>query len=256
MTLPNKKPRVIARLEIKGPNLIKGIQLEGLRVLGDPSKFADNYYAQGVDELIYSDVVASLYGRNSLHDVVRETAKQIFVPLTVGGGVRSTEDVNSLLAVGADKVSVNTAAVKDPDLITRIANTFGSQCCVVEIQAKKISNHEWTVLVDNGREPTGMNVLDWTSQAIERGAGEILLTSIDRDGTRSGVDLELIAAVSEVATVPVIASGGVGKPDDAVQALVNTNLHSIAIADMFHYQRATISDVKSQLSDAGLEIRP
>ena len=150
MTLPNKKPRVIMRPEIKGPNLIKGIQLEGLRVLGDLSKFANNYYAQGVDELIYSDVVASLYGRNSLHEVVRETVRQIFVPLTVGGGVRSTEDVNDLLAVGADKVSVNTAVMKDPDLITRIANTFGSQCCVVEIQAKKTSDHEWTVLVDNG----------------------------------------------------------------------------------------------------------
>ena len=255
MTSYQKKPRIIARLEIKGTNLIKGIQLEGLRVIGKPSDYANKYYTEGVDELIYSDVVASLYGRNSLHDVVQETAKQIFVPLTVGGGVRSTEDVNSLLSVGADKVSVNTAAVKDPDLITRIANTFGSQCCVVEIQAKKTSDNEWTVLVDNGREPTGINVLDWTNQVIELGAGEILLTSIDRDGTRSGVDLQLILAVSKVATVPVIASGGVGTPEHVVDALLNTNLHSIAIADMFHYQRATISDVKEHLSTAGLEIR-
>ena len=250
-----KKPRVIARLDIKGPNLIKGIQLEGLRVMGDPAEFANRYYAEGADELIYSDVVASLYGRNSLHDVVQATASQIFVPLTVGGGVRSTDDVASLLAVGADKVSVNTAAVQDPTLITRIANTFGSQCCVIEIQAKKLTDNEWTVLVDNGREPTGMNVVDWTQQAIELGAGEILLTSIDREGTRSGVDLDLVTAVCEVATVPVIASGGVGKPEDVVEALTSTDLHSIAIADLLHYKRATVGDVKLHLSDAGMDVR-
>jgi cyclase len=250
-----KKVRVIPRLDIKGPNLIKGIQLEGLRVIGNPAKFARQYYAAGADELIYSDVVASLYGRNSLHDVIRATALEIFVPLTVGGGVRSTDDVASLLSVGADKVSVNTAAVANKPLISEIANQFGSQCCVIEVQARKIEQNKWSVMVENGREPTGLSVLDWVRQAEEMGAGEILLTSIDRDGTRLGVDIDLIAEVSGLVKVPVIASGGVGKPEDAVTALVSTKLHSIAIGDLFHYGRASIGDVKSAIATANLGVR-
>ena len=250
-----KKVRIIPRLDIKGANLIKGIQLEGLRVIGNPAEYAKRYYSEGADELIYSDVVASLYGRNSLHDVVKATASEIFVPLTVGGGVRSTHDVASLLAVGADKVSINTAAVANKNLISEISSQFGAQCCVVEVQAKKIKPHGWAVMVVNGREPTGMDVLEWVQQAEKLGAGEILLTSIDCYGTRLGADINLIAQVTKMVTVPVIASGGVGKPDDVTDALVSTGLHSIAIGSLFHYGHATISDVKAAVLDANLDVR-
>ena len=250
-----KKVRIIPRLDIKGANLIKGIQLEGLRVIGNPAEYAKKYYNEGADELIYSDVVASLYGRNSLHDVIRSTASEIFVPLTVGGGVRSTHDVASLLSVGADKVSINTAAVANKNLISEISSQFGSQCCVIEVQAKKIKPHKWLVMVENGREPAGMDVLEWVQQAEELGAGEILLTSIDRDGTRLGTDINLIAKVTEMVTVPVIASGGVGKTEDVTDALVSTRLHSIAIGSLFHYDCATINDVKAAVFAANLDVR-
>lgn len=250
-----KKARVIARLDIKGENLIKGVQLEGLRVLGKPSEFARKYYEDGIDELIYSDVVASLYGRNSLHDVIKATASETFVPLTVGGGVRSTADVSDLLSVGADKISINTAAVRNSQLITDIANQFGSQCCVIEVQAKKYGSNDWRVMVDNGREPTGLSATEWTQQAVAFGAGEVLLTSIDRDGTRSGVDKELISAVAKLVTVPVIASGGVGRPRDAAEAFNATNLHAIAIADLLHYGRFSVADVKQAMVEQGLGVR-
>ena len=250
-----KKVRIIPRLDIKGENLIKGIQLEGLRVIGNPAAYAQKYYNEGADELIYSDVVASLYGRNSLHDVIRATASEIFVPLTVGGGVRSTRDVASLLSVGADKVSINTAAVANKNLISQISSQFGSQCCVIEVQAKKIKPQKWAVMVENGREPAGMDVLEWVQQAEELGAGEILLTSIDRDGTRLGTDINLIAEVTQIVTVPVIASGGVGKLEDVTDALVSPGLHAIAIGSLFHYDRATISDVKAAVSAANLDVR-
>ena len=186
-----KKVRIIGRLDIKGPKLIKGIHLEGLRVIGSPEKFAKKYYEEGIDELIYLDAVASLYGRNNLHYIVKKTAQEVFVPLTVGGGIRSVKDVNDLLRVGADKISVNTAAVKRPALIKEIAETFGSQAVVLSIEAKK-QNNFWEVYTDNGRERTGLDVFEWSQQAIELGIGEILLTSVDKEGTQSGFDIDLI----------------------------------------------------------------
>ena len=174
----SRKIRIIGRLDIKGPNLIKGIHLEGLRIIGDPQIFAKKYYNQGVDELIFIDTVATLYGRNSLHETISKAAKDIFVPLTVGGGIRSVDDVYEILRVGADKVSINTAAVKNPNLIKQVSEKFGSQAMVVSIEAKK-QNSIWEVYTDNGRERSGKNVLDWAKQVVSLGAGEILLSSVD-----------------------------------------------------------------------------
>lgn len=246
--------RLIARLDIKGPNLIKGIHLEGLRVIGDPQEHARAYYEQGADELIYMDVVASLYGRNSLHNIVSHAAKDIFVPLTVGGGLRSVEDVYDVLRVGADKVAINTAAVLRPTLLTEVARKFGSQCMVLSIEAKWQGSY-WEAYTENGRERTGLDVVNWAKQGVALGAGEILLTSIDREGTRKGFDIDLIRAVSDVVTVPVIASGGMGQSDHFIDAVQNGYADAIAIADILHYDRATIKDIKSKAESAGIRVR-
>ena len=246
--------RIIARLDIKGPNLIKGIHLEGLRVIGDPQVRAQRYYEQGADELVYMDVVASLYGRNSLHSIVSHAAKNIFVPLTVGGGIRSVEDVFSVLRVGADKVAINTAAVLRPDLITEVARKFGSQCMVLSIEAKWQGSH-WEVYTDNGRERTGRDVVEWAKLGVALGAGEILLTSVDREGTRKGFDIDLIKVVSDAVSVPVIASGGMGQPGHLVDAVHAGHADAIAIADILHYDRATIQDLKAKAAEAGIRVR-
>ena len=216
LALINK--RLIARLDIKGPNLIKGIHLEGLRVIGDPQNYAKKYYEQGADELLYIDIVASLYGRSNLTEIVKRAAHDIFVPLTVGGGVRSVLNVEELLRSGADKVAINTSVVKNPDLISEVANRFGSQCMVLSIEAKKQDSGIWEVYTDCGRERSGLDARDWVVQAVERGAGEVLITSIDMEGTKKGYDEELIKMISESVNVPVIASGGYGQPEDLKKA--------------------------------------
>ena len=188
-------PRLIARLDIKGPNLIKGVQLEGLRVLGDPREFAIEYYNAGIDELLYMDIVASLYGRNNLLTTVERTAEEVFVPLTVGGGIRSLSDVRAILNSGADKVAVNTAAMRNPRLLREIADTFGSQCVVLSVEAKRQQSGEWEAYTDNGRERTGRSVIEWISEATRNGVGEVLITSVDREGTRRGLDLDLLRRV-------------------------------------------------------------
>jgi imidazole glycerol-phosphate synthase subunit HisF len=250
-----KNIRLIARLDIKGPNLIKGIHLEGLRVIGAPNDYALRYYLQGADELIYMDSVASLYGRNHLGDIVKEAAKNIFVPMTVGGGIRSVEDASDILRAGADKVAVNTAAVTNPNLITEIAQRFGSQCMVLSVEAKQINNEHWEVFTDNGRERTGIDVVDWVKRGVGMGAGEILLTSVDREGTRKGFDIALIKAVSAEVGVPVIASGGMGKPEDLLTVVTEGNADAVAMADILHYKRAEISDIRKVAEEAGLGVR-
>ena len=246
----HRKIRIIPKLEIKGENLIKGVQLEGLRILGDPSKYAREYYADGADEIIYYDVVASLFGRNSLLNVVKKTASEIFIPLTVGGGVRSTGDVRDLLQVGADKISVNTAAIRRPKLITEIAEQFGSQCCVVEVQTKFAGNGKWMALIENGREHSGKDAVEWACEAAKLGAGELLLTSVDRDGTKSGMDKILINEISGRVNIPIIASGGVGGPDDVVDALKNNVVNAVAIGSILHYHLHSIQEVKKITSEA------
>lgn len=247
--------RLIARLDIKGPNLIKGIHLEGLRVIGSPAEHAMRYYKQGIDELIYMDCVASLYGRNHLDDIVRSAAENIFVPMTVGGGIRSIEDATKILRAGADKVAVNTAAVTNPQLISDIAHRFGSQCMVLSIEAKQTGVGRWEVYTDNGRERTGLDVVDWIKRGVSMGAGEILLTSVDREGTRKGFDIDLICAASAQVSVPIIASGGMGSPRDMVTVARDGGADAVAMADILHYKRANVGDIRAYASDAGLGIR-
>lgn len=247
--------RVIPRLDIKGPNLIKGIHLEGLRVVGDPHEYALRYYEQGADELLLMDAVASLYGRNNLSDIIERAVDNIFVPITVGGGIRSVEDGIHLLRCGADKLAVNTAAVARPELISEMAQRFGSQCVVLSIEAKNISPGKWEAYTDNGREHTGLDVVEWAKQAVILGAGEILLTSIDREGTRKGFDTELLHAVSSQVKVPVIASGGMGKTEDAVHAVQQGKADAVSMADMLHYDHATLVEIREAMAGAGIVVR-
>lgn len=249
--------RLIARLDIKGANLVKGIQLEGLRVLGDPQQFAESYYASGVDELIYMDIVASLYGRNSLSEFVERTARDIFVPITVGGGIRSVEDARTLLRSGADKVAINSAAIRRPQLLTEISEEFGSQCCVASIEAKRVpgTDDKWEALMEQGRERTQRDVIEWTQEAIERGAGEVLLTSIDQDGTRRGFDIALIRRIASSASVPVIASGGMGTVQHLIQAVTEAGADAVAMASVLHYQKLTLQQVRGQVVGK-IKVRP
>jgi cyclase len=255
MKLLEKPVRLIARLDVKGENLIKGIHLEGLRVIGAPQEYAKRYYEQGVDELIYMDIVASLYGRSNLVDIVRRTAHDVFVPMTVGGGVRSVEDVKNLLRAGADKVAINTAAVKRPQLISEVARCFGSQCMVISIEAKELSTSRWEVYTDCGRERTGLDVVDWARDAAALGAGEVLITSIDREGTRKGFDIELTRAISEAVGIPVIASGGYGADPHLFDVVQKGGADAVAIADALHYNRTTFSKIRAAASSAGLHVR-
>lgn len=246
--------RVISRLDVKAPNLIKGIQLEGLRVLGDPYHFAKKYYEAGADELIYMDIVASLYNRNSLTDLIQRTASDIFIPFTVGGGVRTLADVRSILLSGADKVAVNTAAIRNPGFISEIAQRYGSQCMVLSIEAKRSGHQKWEAFVDNGREHTGVDVVEWAQRGQELGAGEILLTSVDREGTRKGFDIDLIKAVSGAVSIPVIASGGMGTLDHFREAC-SAGVGAIAIADCLHYDRLALSDIRRFSIENGIPVR-
>ncbi len=247
--------RLIARLDIKGPNLIKGIQLEGLRVIGSPAEHALHYYHEGIDELLYMDCVASLYGRNHLGDIVRSAAQNIFVPMTVGGGIRSVDDAIPLLHAGADKVAINTAAVANPQLITDIARRFGSQCMVLSIEAKQIAAQQWEVLTDNGRQRTGLDVIHWVRRGVAMGAGEILLTSVDREGTRKGFDIDLVRTVTAEVSVPVIASGGMGCAEDCLAVVRDGSADAVAMADILHYQRATVRDIRAYVKKSGFAVR-
>lgn len=247
--------RLIARLDIKGPNLIKGVHLEGLRVIGPPNEFALRYYEQGADELIYMDIVASLYGRNNLSDIVQKAVENIFIPMTVGGGIRSVADATHLLRSGADKVAVNTAAVANPGLITEIARRFGSQCMVLSIEAKQVAPGKWEAYTDNGRERTGLDVVEWAKKGVALGAGEVLVTSVDREGTRRGFDVPLVRAITEQLSVPVIASGGMGKPSDLRDVVVGAEPDAVAMADILHYGRATIQDVRAVADGIASEAR-
>jgi cyclase len=247
--------RLIARLDIKGANLVKGIHLEGLRVMGSPNEHALRYYLQGVDELVYMDCVASLYGRNHLGDVVMSAARNIFVPITVGGGIRSVDDATQILRAGADKVAVNTAAVANPQLISEIARHFGSQCMVLSIEAKQVGAERWEVYTDNGRERSGLDVIEWVKRGVAMGAGEVLLTSVDREGTRKGFDIALVRAVTAEISVPVIASGGMGKPEDFLEVVREGGADAVAMADILHYKRAEIGEIRAVADGAGLGVR-
>jgi cyclase len=232
-----KNVRVIPRLDIKGPNLVKGIHLEGLRVLGRPENYARYYYERGADELIYVDVVASLYNRNSLEEIIRRTAGEIFVPLTVGGGLRSLDDIRNVLRWGADKVSLNTAAIRNPNIIREASRRFGSSTIVVAIEAIRQSNGTYLAYTDNGREHTGTEVVGWARRAEELGAGEILLTSVDREGTGDGYDVPLVKSVSTSVSIPVIAHGGAGRKEHVAEVVRQGHADAVSFSSIVHYQQ-------------------
>jgi imidazole glycerol-phosphate synthase subunit HisF len=232
-----KNIRIIARLDIKGPNLVKGIHLEGLRVLGRPEEFAKYYYENGADELIYQDVVASLYERNSLKEMISNTAREIFIPLTVGGGIRTIDDIKQVLRAGADKVCLNTAAIKNPKIIRDASRIFGSSTIVAGIEAIRQSNGIYKAYTDNGREETGRDVEQWAIEVAEMGAGEILLTSVDKEGTGEGFDIDLVKRIATAVSIPVIAHGGAGNKDDVKEVVDSGRCDAVAIAGMFHYAR-------------------
>jgi imidazole glycerol-phosphate synthase subunit HisF len=248
-----KTVRIIPRLDIKGPNLVKGIHLEGLRVLGKPSDFAKYYYESGADELMFMDVVASLYERNSLHDIISETAKKIFIPITVGGGLRSIADIRSVLRVGADKVCLNTAVIKNPQLIKEAARMFGSSTIVVAIEAIQEPNGNYLAYTDNGREYTGVDVFEWAKRIDELGAGEIVVTSVDKEGTGQGFDIELVTKISGMVSIPVIAHGGAGRKADVVDVLMGGNLSSAMVSSILHYHFIKENESSSSSDEGNVE---
>lgn len=229
------KVRIISRLDIKGPNLVKGIHLEGLRVLGKPETFAEHYYENGADELFFQDTVASLYDRNSLQDIISKTARKIFIPLTVGGGIRTIDDIRKVLLAGADKVAINTGAIKNPQFIRDASRKFGSSTIVVAIEAIRESSGQYLAYTDNGREYSGINVLDWAIQVQEMGAGEIVITSVDREGTGEGFDIDLVKMIADAVEIPVIAHGGCKSPQDVSDLFNICKIDGVAIASVLHY---------------------
>ena len=241
--------RVIARLDTKGRRLIKGIQFEGVRVIGDALDFATHYYQNGIDEIIYIDAVASLYGRPSMSGLLEDTVEKVFVPVTAGGGITTVDDVSTLLAKGADKVAINTGIVKNPDLIRQVSDRFGSQCMVVSIQAKLIGPNQWEVYTDCGREKSGIDVLDWARTCEQLGAGEILITSVDKDGTLSGPDYDLVGMVTKAVGVPVVASGGIAEQTHIEHLVQQVNADAIAIGRALHIQTLKIDNIKDTIGD-------
>ena len=236
--------RIIGRLDIKNQNLVKGIHLEGFRVLGDPSYFSKKYYEDGIDEIHFQDVVASLYNRNQLDNVVSKTVKNVFVPINVGGGIRSIEDINKLLQLGVDKVSINTAGVKNPNLIKNAVDIFGSSTITVAIEAIKRGNH-YEVLIESGREGTNINVLDWIEKIQKLGAGEICLTSIDKEGTKKGFDIKLYNSVKKNISIPLVAHGGAGSIEDIAEVFNQSDVDVVSIASLFHYHYIANTDMSS-----------
>lgn len=249
--------RIISRLDIKGPNVVKGVHLEGLRVVGQPGEMARRYYDAGIDEIVYMDIVASLYERNNILDVVRAAAHDIFVPLTVGGGLRSIDDITEALRAGADKVAINTAAIRRPEFITEASEAFGSQAIVVSIEAKRRADGGgWEALTDNGRERTGVDAVEWAARAEALGAGEIMVTSVDREGTARGFDVELLEAIHDRVRIPVIASGGCGKPAHVAEVIERGAADAVACAHIFQYDLYPVGTLKAELAAGGAEVRP
>jgi cyclase len=242
--------RLIPCLDVDAGRVVKGTRFQDLRDAGDPVELAARYDLEGADELVFLDITATVEGRASTYDVIRRTAEQVFIPLTVGGGVRTEHDVRALLRTGADKVAVNSASVRDPNLLSRCAELFGAQCMVVAIDAKQRTPTSWEVVIDAGRTPTGRDVVEWAVEATEvRGAGEILLTSMDRDGTGEGFDIELLRAVGEATQVPLVASGGAGTVEHFADALLRGGADAVLAASRFHFEELTIHEVKAYLAD-------
>ncbi|MBN1406114.1 MAG: imidazole glycerol phosphate synthase subunit HisF [Candidatus Omnitrophica bacterium] len=247
--------RIIPCLDVKEARVVKGVNFVNLKDAGDPVEAASAYSREGADELVYLDITASFEKRNIFLDVVKKTAEQVFIPLTVGGGIRNIEDIRLLLKSGADKVSINTAAVENPQLIKESSEEFGCQCIVVAIDAKRMGNKTWEVHTYGGRKPTGMDAIKWAKKAESLGAGEILLTSMDKDGTKDGYDIELTKAVCDAVNIPVIASGGAGNLEHLYQAFEKTGADAALAASIFHYGEYSIKQAKEYLKKKGIAIR-
>lgn len=246
--------RVISKLDIKNSNLVKGVHLEGLRKVGNPWAFATNYYAGSADEIIYHDLVASLYNTSSIQDLIKSSLKDIFIPISAGGGIKTPQQATELVHSGADKITLNSAAVENPSLISEIASILGSQAVTVEIAAKSTTTGSWLVMKEQGREHSGKNVESWVTQLEDLGAGEILITSIDQDGTYKGFDLTLIEKVRNLTNLPIIAHGGAGEPSHVLEAH-NSGADGVAISSMFHFNKFSILQVKQHLQSNGVEVR-
>ena len=247
--------RIIPCLDVKDGKVVKGVHFENLKIAGDPVENASFYSKEGADEIVFLDISATIEGRKTMVDVVKKVAEVVFIPLTVGGGINSIEDIEKLLSNGADKISINTSAVKNPKIIEEGAKKFGSQCIVIAIDAKKIKEGKWEVYIESGKKPTGIDVIEWAKKVEDLGAGEILLTSIDKDGTQDGYDIELTKSVSENVNIPVIASGGAGKLQHLYDAIVYGKASAILIASLLHFRILTISQIKSYLKEKGIEVR-
>ncbi len=247
--------RIVARLDLKGPNLIKGIQMDGLRVIGSAREAASRYYREGVDEIVMLDSVASLYGREAMAGLIGEISSDCFVPLTVGGGINSLADADALFRAGADKVAINTGAIARPGLITEIAEKYGSQAVVVHVDARPTSPRVWQCYTEGGRQPSGLDVRDWMRQAGTYGAGEFFVTNIDRDGTRKGIDLDFVALCCEFSEVPVVASGGTQSPTDAVGVFLKTDAAGLAVGAGFHYGNFSPWELREEARAAAVKVR-
>lgn len=249
------KKRIIPCLDVKDGRVVKGVNFVNLTDVGDPVDSARAYYEAGCDELVFLDITATSDNRETTVDMVRHVADQVFIPFTVGGGIRSVEDMNKMLKAGADKVAVNSSALANPQLIADCAQKFGNQCVVAAIDAKKMADGSWHVFVAGGRKDTGMDLIQWAQEVVALGAGEILLTSMDKDGTKSGFDLEMLNRVAEVVNVPIIASGGAGNIKDIVEVFEKTTATGALAASIFHFGEVNIGDTKQALANAGIEVR-
>jgi len=247
--------RIIPCLDVDGGRVVKGVRFQEIRDAGDPVEIARRYDEAGADEVVFLDITASHEGRDTIVEVVEQVAAEVFIPLTVGGGVRTSDDVGRLLRAGADKVAINTAAVKDPEVVTQAAQRFGAQCIVVAIDAKAVGEGEWHVFTHGGRTDTGIDAVAWAKEVVERGAGEILLTSMDRDGTKDGFDLALTRAVAEAVSVPVIASGGVGTLEHLVAGVRDGGADAVLAASIFHFGEHSVAEAKEAMAAAGIEVR-
>ncbi len=251
--------RIIPCLDVDDGRVVKGVQFVDIRDAGDPIEVAKRYDQQGADEITFLDITATHHNRDTMEHVVEAVASQVFIPLTVGGGIRTTDDIRRMLNAGADKVGINSAAVKNPEFVREAAEKFGSQCIVVAIDAKKVSaeneTDKWEIFTHGGRKPTGIDAVEWAKKMVEYGAGEILLTSMDKDGTKSGFDLALTRAVSDAVNVPVIASGGVGKLQDLTDGIKLGHADAVLAASIFHFGEHTVEEAKQQMARQGIEVR-
>lgn len=249
------KKRLIARIDVKNEYAIKGIHLEGLRKVGDPNILAMQYYKEGIDEIVFMDAVAAYYDRNSLSKIIQKATNDIFAPITVGGGIRNIEDIQKALNSGADKVAINTKAIQSPKFLEDASRVFGSQAIVASIDAKKIGLNKWVAYTDNGREPTQIDVMEWIKEVESLGAGEIMLTSIDQEGTKSGFDNELNQAAASHTSIPLIVCGGAGNTQDCVRGINSKGVDAIAVASILHYKIETVIDIKKSIFESGVNIR-